>query len=359
MKQDKRTPGKLEGGVKQAYTVFLSVYPAPFRRTFTAEMAEVFADQVDEAARRGTRPLLRLAAREIWYTSAAISRAYWLNRSKNFAFFGDLVSQFIKALFSPEPLGSPDGRTSWTQTAREVALFGILGAGQIINTYLPAPAWKPLFDLLAALVLSLPLLWLLIGLARGMPRWAYPSLGILLGYGFIASLAAGAAALFGFLLVIALTLLVLAYRVDRKRPFLPDLFRTWRQSLSTDITRLSFGAYGFLALAIMVAFDDAYANNRTAWLLVSVLCMLGGAVCYCRSRKPAAQLSFLTAGMTCSLLAAMLDHARFAALQWPGPIWIVSLWCNLLILIFLPPAVIRILRFFHTRAWRARPTPGG
>ena len=256
-------------------------------------------------------------------------------------------------------MGSLDRRTSWTQTAREVALFVILGVGGVISTYLPDLARKPLFALLTALVLSLPLLWLLIGLARGMPRWAYPSLGILLGYSFIASLAAGAAPLFGFFLLFALTLLVSAYLVDRKRPFLPDLFRIWRQSLSADITRLSFSGYGFLALAITVAFDDAYANNRTAWLLVSVLCMLGGAVSYSRSRKPALQLCSLAAGITFSLLAAILDHARFAALQWPGPIWIISLWCNLLILIFLPLAAIRILHFFHTRAWRARPSSGG
>jgi hypothetical protein len=322
-------------------------------------MAEVFADQVDEAARQGMGPLLRLAAREIWYTTVAILRAYWLNRSSYFTFFGGLFSQSIKVLFSPDPSGGQDGRTSWAQTAREAALFVILGSGQIISTYLPAPAWKELFNLFEVSVLSILLLWLLIGLARGMPRWAYPSLGILFGYGLIASTAAGVAPLFGFLFLISLTLLVLAYLVDRKQPFLPDLFRTWRQSLITDITRLSFSGYGFLTLAITVAFDDAYANNHTAWLFVSVLCMLGGAVAYSRSRKPATQLSSLVTGMTFSLLASLLDHARFAVLQWPGPIWIISLWCNLLILIFLPPAVIRILHFFHTRAWRARLFPGG
>jgi len=349
----------MEGGVKQAYAVLLRAYPAPFQRTYADEMVEVFADQAAEAARQGTRALLSLAAREIWHTTAAILRAYWSNRSRYGAFLWGLIAQFIKVLFLPEPPGSPDGRTSWSQAAREIGLFVILGVGLITATYLPAPGWKKLYDLLAALFLSMPVLWLLVGLARGMPRWAYPSLGLLLGYCLIASLAAGAGSLFAFLLLIALALLAWAYRVNRRRPFLPAVFRTWRQSLSTDITRLSFAGYGILALAIMVAFDNAYANNRTAWLFISVTSMLGGAVAYSRSRKPAAQLGSLVAGATLSLLAALLDHARFAAFKWPGPIWIFDLWYDVLILILLPPLVNRILRFFNTHAWRARSSPGG
>jgi hypothetical protein len=345
--------------VKQVYAVLLSTYPIRFRRMYAAEMVEVFADQADEAARRGNGPLLRLAASEIRHTTAAILRAYWVDRGNYFFFWGSLVSQFIKVLFSPDPSGSPDGRTSWGQTAREGALFVILGAGQVISTYLPQYNREPLSDLITALVVSIPLLWLVIGLARGVPRWAYPSLGILLGYCFNAGLATGAGPLIGFFILIALTLLVLAYRIDQKQPFLPGVFQIWRKSLSTDITRLSFCGYGFLISAIIVAFDDGYANNHTAWLLVSVLFMLGGAALYSRSRKPATQLISLVAGTTFSLLAAILDHARFVALQWPGPIWIISLWCNLLILIFLPAGAIRLLHFFHTSAWRVRPSSGG
>jgi hypothetical protein len=359
MKQDNRSPGLIVNGLKQVYAILLRAYPGPFRQTFAVEMVEVFSDQVDEEARRGMLPLLWLAARELWHTIGAILRAYWRNPSRTCSLLWRLLVRFINVLFAPEPPGGPEKPSSWWQTAREAALLAILGSGLIISTYLPAAGGKPGTDWLAAFVLVMPILWLLVGLARGMPGWAYPSLGMLLGYGILASQVKGAGPLMIFLLLISLALLMWAYRVNRTRPFLPAVFRTWGESLSKDSTRLSFGGYGFLAIAIIVAFDNAYANHHTAWFFVSVLSMLGGAAAYSRGRAPAVKLSALAAGATFSLLAALLDHARFAALHWPGPTWIYGLWISLLILVFLPPAALGVMRFIHTRAGWARPSPGG
>ena len=102
--------------------------------------------------------------------------------------------------------------------------------------------------------------------------------------------------------------------------------------------------YGFLALAIMIAFDDAYANNNTPWLLVSVLSMIGGASAYSRGRTLLAQIGALASGVTFALLAALLDHAQSTGLWWPGPLWIYTLWLNLLILILAPLVVTGVLR---------------
>jgi hypothetical protein len=355
MKPDHRPAGKIEDGVRRAYFLFLRAYPAQFRQTYAAEMAEVFSERVEEAARQGRVALLCLAAREIQDVAGAILRAYWLNRNRYLAFFWGLVTRFFKTLFQPEPPGSPDGRTSRAQAGLEAALFALLGAGQVAVTYAPNPGWGSFFDLLTGLSLSIPLVWLLVGLARGMPRWAYPALGVLSGYGFFASLATGAFPLICFFTLAALALLAWAYRVDRKRSFLPEVFHAWRHSLSADPTRLSFGFYGLLALAITVAFDDAVANNRSAWLLAAVLAMLGGAIVYSRSRNPAAQLGALAGGVTLSLLAALLDHARFAAPGWPGPVWVYTLWLNLLAAILLPYAGAHFLRFCRARLSRSAP----
>ncbi len=336
-------------GVKQAYTIFLHAYPASFHRAFAEEMAEVFADKVDEAAGLGMGALLWLAAREIWFTAAAIFREYWLNRNRYLARFISRLAQFINSVFPSEPADQPNGRNSWAQTVREVVLFAILGMGQVVSTYLPVGDRILLPKLLTWMVLSIPMVWLLLGVARGMPRWAYPSLGILVGYCFTAALATHAGPLLALLILISLGLLGWAFLVDRRQPFLPDQFHAWKHSLTRDFSRLSFGAYGFLVLAIMAAFDDGYADNHTGWMLVAVLCMLAGAGVYSRSRTTVMRTISLGLGATLALLAALCDHAHFTGFSWPVPGWISGLWLTTLILILLPAWILRILRVFRAR----------
>ncbi len=349
MKTACTAPQWLHHKIQQMYTLLLRAYPSPFRQMYAAEMSEVFADLVDETARLGSAPLLSLAAREGWQIFAAILRHYWSIRFRLLQRSWDQISCLIRFMLTPNPSGSPDGRTSWAQSLLEIMLLGILAVGLVVVTYLPAPAFKPLTLALSALTLVLPLPWLLVGLARGLPRWAYPALGLLSGVSLFAALAAQVFLPYCILFLTGMVLLIWAYLVDRRKPFLLPIFRNWRQSPSADPTRLSFGFYGLLALAMIVAFDNAYVNNRTAWLAVAALAMLGGAFAYTRSQKPLVQLFSLAVGATLTLLAALFDHIYHSGVSFAGPVWIYTLWVELMVLILAPPAAARLLRFLRNR----------
>jgi hypothetical protein len=349
MEPGRTVPGWLQNKLQQAYALLLRAYPAPFRQVYSSEMSEVFADLLNDTAPRGSAPLLWLAAREGWQTFTAILRHYWSIRSGLVRRAWDQSSRLIHFLLTPDPTGSPDGRTSLTQSLLEITLFGIIAVGLVVATYMPVPVLKPLTFALSALTLVLPLPWLLVGLARGLPRWAYPVLGMLAGVSLFAALAARVFLLFGILFLAGIALLLWAYFVDHHKPYLPPVFQSWRLSLASDPTRLSFGFYGLLPLAIIAAFDNAYANNRTAWLAVAALGMLIGAFAYTRSQKMICQMFSLTAGVTLAFCAALIDHFKYAGISFAGPVWIYSLWIEGMVLVLAPALAARRLRFLHDR----------
>jgi hypothetical protein len=175
-----------------------------------------------------------------------------------------------------------------------------------------------------------------VGLARGLPRWAYPFGGILLGYSFLAAVRFDLLAfLAAFLMASAVLALAAAVVNSRVRPLPPSLQRLG-QSIGLDSTRLSFCIYGVMPLMIALAFDDARYNNRTPYLAISVVLMVAGAFAYIRSRRTVLQMIALLGGMSLSVGCALFDHAYWTAglgswISSPGPWlaeigWIMKLW---------------------------------
>ena len=349
MNPGRSSPIWLQNKVLQAYALLLRAYPPSFRKMYSIEMGEVFGDLLSETAPKGSAALMLLAAREGWQTFAAILRHYWYNRLHLFRRAWDLTLHLIRSMFSLDPSGSPDGRARWIHALLEITLLGFIAMGLLADTYFPTTPFKSPIFTISTFSLLLPLPWLLVGLARGLPRWAFPALGIVAGTSFYASMEAGTIFLFCILFWTGMVQLLWAYAVDRRKPFLPPIFRSWRQNLAVDPTRLSFGFYGLLVPAITVAFDNAYANNRTAWLAVAVLGMLVGALAYTRSQNARYQILSLTGGVTITFLAALCDQFRFAGIAFANSVWIYTLWIEIIILVLIPPVATRLLIFWWDR----------
>jgi hypothetical protein len=209
-----------------------------------------------------------------------------------------------------------------------MSLFAAAGAALALLNYLPGPWSMPdgqrRLESIGVALLLLPLPALLAGLALGgLPRWAYPCAGILLGYSFLAALRYQMLPCLGLLLLAALVLAGLAAHANRGPRPLPPALRLIGRSIQADCTRLSFGFYGALPLLIVLAYDDGRLHNRTLFLAVSILAMLAGALAYARSRRPLYQVGALMAGLTLALAAAGLDQNffNFAQLRWLLEAW--------------------------------------
>ncbi len=216
----------------------------------------------------------------------------------------------------------------------------IAGLLLILATYLPLDGlragWQRDLGFLGKVITPLTFPIFLIGLLCGLPRWAYPFGGLLLSY---YALTANQSGLWPFLIVTLLVSLILGATAIITNPqptLLPAPVRRIGQSLVLDWTRMSsFGVYGALPLAILMAFDNAHVNNRTPYLALSVLGMVACALIYTRSRQNTTQIAALVGGTTLSIWAALLDKVAFAgglgswiAAPYPGDVeiaWIMQL----------------------------------
>ena len=321
------------------YGAFLRLYPQRFRAEFEDEMRAVFSQSLEQAARQGIVSLADVSLRELLHAPLTLLRVHRFSRKEGERTTSNPTTGFspLPRAFSPPP---PDGRESWMQAGLEASLFLSTGAILVLLTYLPLvwPASDPLHRLggSATIILLLPALGLPVGLARGLPRWAYPSGGILLGYGLLAAIRFDLLAfLVAFLMASVVLALAAAVVNSRVRP-LPSSLQRLGQSIGLDSTRLSFCIYGVMPLMITLAYDDAHYNNRTPYLAVSVLLMVAGAFAYIRSRRTVLQMIALLGGMTLSVGCALFDHVYWTAslgswISSPGPWiaeieWIMKLW---------------------------------
>ena len=213
------------------YRLILLAYPPEYLNTFGDEMRTTFLDGADEARSQGTLVLFLL--RELCDIPKVLASAYW-NGWKRKAQTGIQILQEITSS-SDLPPAPPDGRNSWKQVVFECSLFIITGILLITATYFPIEGvregWQRSAEYLGKIIVPCTLPFLLLGLARGLPRWAYPFSGLLLGYyAFVSNQTA--LGLFLLLLLFGSTLLALAVILTNPQPtLLPILFRRIRQSV--------------------------------------------------------------------------------------------------------------------------------
>ena len=328
------------------YRLLLNAYPSSYRVQFEDEMYDTFLEGLDEAESLGA--LTSFLLREFRDMPKALIKAYWdgwMTRLQNrIQILQDIAST------SDLPPAPPDGRESWQQALFELSPFVASAILLILVTYLSFngvnAGWQRDPDFLGKVITPLTLPFLLLGLARGLPRWAYPFGGLLLGYHIFVSYQASLW-MFLFVMLLAFFALAVAETLTNPQPsLLPLPLRRIGQSLSVDWTRLSFGVFGAMPLVILLAFDDAHLNNRTPYLALSALIMVVCALLYCRSREWMNQVTALLAGLTFAICGAWLDKIHFAGglMNWvtvPATgieelLWLLRLWLQWGFLLLLP-----------------------
>ena len=340
----------LIGPLTSLYRSILNVYPPAYRAQFGREMYDTFIEGIEDAGMRGM--LGWFVLKELRDAPKALANAYWDGwRTK--------LNNGIRALLeiaptSDLPPAPPDGRESWRQAFLELSLFVVAALLLITVTYFDGthPGWQRDSDSLGKVIMPLTLPFLLLGLARGLPRWAYPFGGLLVGYQVFVSYQFSMW-LFLFVMVLAfLMLIVVEVITNPQRSLLPIPLRRIGQSVSMDWTRLSFGMFGAMPLVILLAFDDAHINSRTPYFALSALMMVMCALIYSRSRERALQITTLLAGLTFSICGAWMDKIHFAGglMDWvtvPSAgieemFWLLRLWIQWGLLI-LSPVLLTLL----------------
>jgi hypothetical protein len=327
--------------VVRMYTLLLRLYPAEWRQEYGEELFLVFSEALTAATKQNS--LGRFFWRELRETPKAIARVYWYGGTKKWQKGVRRLNEAASSADLPPP--PPDGRDSWQQAAVELSPFLTTGLLLILATYLPlaglASGWQRDMDFLGQIIVPLTLPLFVLGVARGLPRWAYPVGGLLVGYHALSAAQTGLWPFLVVMLTISAILAAAALMTNPQPSPLPVILRRIGQSLSLDWTRLSFGVYGATPLVILIAFDNGYANNRTPYLALSVLVMMAGALFYTRSRQNLTQTAVLVGGISLSIWAAWLDAVTFAGRvgNWtPGPAemtWIFQLWLTWTFPIFL------------------------
>lgn len=329
---------RLDDLFQTLYRAMLGAFPGKFRDEFSEEMAEVFGEQLAAAEEQGIWAVLVLGGKELSQTPVALLRLHLYFRGKKWEQIAQHFSQAPRPVVFGAPPADNDGRFSRLQLLFEITPFLLTAALILILTYQP-PAWLPArwhdpLDV-APVWAGASLLGLLLGLARGMPRWAYPWAGLLAGYTLWVAAGQGLVWLWGVLLVMSFFLAIMAVIVHRGERPLPPIFRRLGASVALDWTRLSFGVFGAAPLLVLASFDNAYLNWRTGYLALALALMVMTAVGYCLCRRQNSQLATLLGGTTLLLVPALMESITWQG-SWGDAAWLVGLWAWMVALLFLP-----------------------
>jgi hypothetical protein len=320
------------------YRRLLQLYPSDFRDEFGEEMGGVFQELLAQQGPKGTWAVLLAGGREFYHLPLALSQAYldvWFKKH-----IGQTLFHYAsQSPFHPIP-PTVDGRFSWRQTLLEMMPLVVTAVCLFILVY-HRPAWVPTgwqhqwpgLGWFMALF-ALPILCL--GLARGLPRWAYPVGGLLLGYSLLLTHWSRLAAFWGGLLLAVFILGLTAVYTHLYSQPLPPFLQRIGQSMSLDWTRLCFGLYGIMPCLLLMAFDGVYPTDRTPYMALSLLLMVLGALFYGRCRQQPQQLAVLITAVSVTLLPPLLHQSTFQ-INWLADVsWLAGLWTFMLSLLLLP-----------------------
>jgi hypothetical protein len=309
------------------YRMLLRLFPLSFQDEFGDEMQSVFAELIsDRAADSQLNSRLSL-------TGAVLAEIFSLP--------GAALRQYLATWFvqKPRPAGW-EGPPTRKESLLALAVFAlpVLGLFQVGDAQLSDRA---LAVPIAVLVLSL----LVIGTARGFPRWSLPYLGLALSTACIVvifqleadRLYDAALSRFGlypldgssrlalqalwaglmWLGLFVISYLALGLLALLKR-FNSLLFR-----IRQDWTLVSYIFYSGALAAFTLSFTQRHHERLFA--VASILCLAAGAWLYLRSPRPWQRSFALLSGITLAVLASAAGqwplipvHAWLDRASWPG-----------------------------------------
>jgi hypothetical protein len=314
------------------YRLCLCLYTADFRTRFAGEMESVFQELVARQAHKGVWALFLVGFREFYQLPLALWQVHLAAWRKNRG--GQTLFQFVsQSPFHPVPRAS-DGRFSWRQTFLELIPFIITAVCLFIFIY-QRPAWLPTgwqrqWTGLGWFALLFTLPPFLLGLARGLPRWSYPVVGLPLGYSLLLAHGYRLVYFWSGTAVALFLLAVTAVYVHLHSQPLPPFWQRIGRSMALDWTRLAFGLYGLTPAVILLAFDTIYRLDRAPHLALSLLLMILGALAYSRSRHQRQQYGCLLAAVSAVMLPPLLYQPNSVG-------WVGGLWVFMISLLLLPP----------------------
>jgi hypothetical protein len=273
------------------YAALLRLYPYHFRAEFGDEMQRVFADMVNDAARRGRVSLMKVCAREAWGLLATLLREHWSSYRE----------RQMNAIPDTHPTATQqDGPSSgsWLAALATALPFLVYGLTLVIERIVMPDMYgrtsltpEPLLvRLIGYLIL---LMGLGVGWVRGFPRWAYGyislayvamswwmdlaaphmrTLGVALSNDWSERLGWRALIPFGVMAVMALAW------TRSLRPLGQFVVGLWE-----DWTRVSLVLYGFFVWLMLVAGSDSFHHPLlNVSMLVSTGIFALGAGAYAR-----------------------------------------------------------------------------
>ncbi len=238
------------------------------------------------------------------------------------------IESFGRAEGAEAALQDEHERGSWAETLAGIAPFLIIGLATIIIEWptdvISLPVWSSYLGgglfLGGYLVLSVGLG---VGWVQGFPRWSYPYAGYVLIFArYMMHVATPGLRIFGHTFqrnelwgwrswIPFLVVAVIALAITRSlRPLFRLVTGVWK-----DWTRLSFGLYGMMPLAVPIALDEVDNSYQLPYMLLLTLILVEGALAYMRSTRTWQRALALLVG-TASAVAVM---AVGTVVYWKGP----------------------------------------
>jgi hypothetical protein len=305
--------------VINGYLRLLRIFPERYRAEYGPELEFAIRQLVEENAQRGRLPLIRLAWRELRDLPVAILREHAKERRR----------RKMEADSYGTPLEEP---VSGRKILAAFTPFLIVLLYQLFDL-LQIWRWIHESGVLILLIglLSILLVPVVSGTVRGLPRWAIPSMGLLVGIigelifnswvdtlppqfhlssvGEEISFAVRIHVIFYGHILLLSALMVLG------TAWLPS-FRVFRRSLRRDWSTLSFLLYGSTLVGLLRL--DEYQGSEP-YRLAGLLILAVGAWVYLRRSQPASRLGALLA----AVLLAMGLEATGTYVLYPRQAWIV------------------------------------
>lgn len=332
------------------HRMLLNLYPKEYREEYGEELLMVFNLVLGDAFNRGRRELAETILHELLGLPKAIIHEHLRERSKK-NMTGKFASRFDFEFGS---------RNEALAAVAPFLLAVLMVFISLIGRYMQIPYAVEV--MLTLLFIGSLLSLFVFGFLKSIPRWFLPYLGLPLpilcilifnawidpewpgfvGIPWLAQQFVGAGFIWGPLILLAMSLVVIFASVKKFQPLYQNLRKDW--------TLLSFLLYGSIPFLLVVSFEGFI--NDEVFLVLAFLFLGAGGWLYLRNENPLKKFLSLFAGLTLSMAITALGQTVLYVQSFPNsvfPWWTttlatVVLWVWLTLILLTPLALNLIPR---------------